>query len=81
MALGSFKTHNQDGTPKTCKFCGEHVWWESNRGRWYNPGGLALHVATCPKSAKHYSEKAKSDTERGQLTLWDDECEGMCGGV
>lgn len=21
----------------------------------------------------------RSDVERGQLTLWDDECEGMCG--
>jgi hypothetical protein len=21
----------------------------------------------------------RSDVERGQMTLWDDECEGMCG--
>lgn len=53
-----FATHNSDGTPKKCKFCGQHLWWDKIKSRWVNPDGKTFHVQTCATSKMHYHEKA-----------------------
>ena len=61
--MKSFKTHNQDGSEKECKFCHQHVWWNIVESRWYNPGGKQLDVETCELRREYFSEQAKDAAE------------------
>lgn len=62
--MNTFDTHNKrDGSPKECKFCHEHVWWHRFERRWYNPGGMVLHVETCELRQKHFHDKALDGAE------------------
>lgn len=58
-----FATHNADGTPKKCKFCGEHVWWDTNKCRWINPDGKTYHTETCATSKSYYRGRALDASE------------------
>jgi hypothetical protein len=59
-----FKTHNSDGTPKTCKFCHCEVWWDKIESRWYDVGGETLHVQSCGLSREHYHNVALDKAEQ-----------------
>lgn len=61
--MSQFKSTNADGSPKTCKFCHEPVWWDVLNCRWYNPGGEVLHVTTCERSAKFHHDKGMDSAE------------------
>lgn len=63
MNFTKFKTNNADGTQKTCKFCGEHVWWDWVYSKWYNPDGVTPHSKTCEKRQKHGHEAAMDAAE------------------
>ena len=58
-----FKTHNPDGTEKTCKFCHQAVWWHRFESRWYDPGGEFLHVESCPLRKQFYHDQAMDSAE------------------
>lgn len=58
-----FKKTNADGSIKTCKFCGEVVWWDWVESRWYNTDGETRHVNTCDKSKQHYHNCAMDNAE------------------
>lgn len=59
MTFTKFKTHNADGTQKTCKFCGEHVWWDWVYSKWYNTDGVTPHAI-----------RAKSGRSTATKRLW-----------
>ena len=63
MPTSRFTTHNIDGTPKACKWCGAHVWWERALSRWYNPDGKTLHVETCEARRQYYHDLAMEAAE------------------
>ena len=58
-----WKKTNQDGTPKTCKFCHCEVWWDTGKRRWYNTDGETLHVETCELRKQHYHNAAMDAAE------------------
>lgn len=59
-----FKTHNKDGSEKTCKFCHKPVWWNQIESRWYDPGGETLHVESCELRKQHFHDKAMDAAEQ-----------------
>lgn len=63
MAWSRFVTHNSDGTPKICKFCGVEVWWDTVTSRWFNTDGKTFHADSCEISQRHYHEKATDVAE------------------
>lgn len=61
--MARFKTTHKNGTPKTCKFCGEHVWWDVIECRWYNPDGEVYHSDTCQLRHDHFRAKGLDGAE------------------
>jgi hypothetical protein len=74
--VSEFLTHNKkDNSEKTCKFCGQHVWWHQWKNRWYNPGGEVVHTETCEKRRAHYKAVAAevAETKRSRRPRYKDE--------
>lgn len=59
-----FLSKNRNGTLKTCKFCHSPVWWNILEGRWYDPGGMTLHVENCELRREHFHSKAMDAAEQ-----------------
>ena len=58
MVFSNFLTANKDGSPKTCKFCHQPVWWHRFESRWYDVGGESLHVESCKLRQDHFRQYA-----------------------
>jgi hypothetical protein len=59
-----FKTTNNDGSKKTCKFCHKPIWWHRFESRWYDPGGETLHVENCELRQEHFRHAALDAAEQ-----------------
>lgn len=57
------KVNKKDGSAKTCKFCHAEVWWNTIERRWYDVGGIALHVENCNLSREYYKTEAAHAAE------------------
>jgi hypothetical protein len=56
-----YDTHKSNGKPRTCKFCGQPIWWDRHQLAYVNASDQLKH--SCDRKQSHFHSEAMVNAE------------------